>query len=284
MLPETAIVTDSVACLTKELIEQYAIEIIPLNILVGGKVYRDWIDISPSTAYELVLKDPDSFKTSPATPEECLEVFRKASRKSKDIVCITVSSGISALSNMAAVAQERARTILPSVRIEIIDSETATSAEGFVALAAARAALTGASFKDVVVIAQQVKYRVHTVVLLDTIRYVYRSGRIPRIAAQAASILSIKPIFTITGKVRFATAVVSKKHGIERILKMMHDEVGQNPVHCAVMHAYAPDEAIKLKERVASEFNTIELWISEFSPVMGYATGTGTLGVAFYHE
>jgi fatty acid-binding protein DegV len=65
---------------------------------------------------------------------------------------------------------------------------------------------------------------------------------------------------------------------------MMHDEVGQNPVRCAVMHAYAQEEADKLKARVASEFNAIELWVSEFSPVMGYATGTGTLGLAFYHE
>jgi DegV family protein with EDD domain len=283
-LPETAIVTDSVACLTKELIEQYAIEIIPLNMLVGGKVYRDWINISPSKAYELVQKDPDSFKTSPATPEECLEVFRKTSQKAKDIICITVSSGISALSQMATVAQERARIVLPGVRIAIIDSETATSAEGFVALAAARAVQAGASFEEVIRIAQQVKYKVQTIVLLDTVRYVYRSGRVPRIAAQAASVLNIRPIFTITGKVRFATAVASKKHGIERVLKMMHDEVGHSPVRCAVMHAYALDEAEKLKERVASEFNTIELWISEFSPVMGYATGTGTLGVAFYHE
>jgi DegV family protein with EDD domain len=283
-LPEIAIVTDSVACLTKDLVEQYAIEIIPITMLVGGKVYRDWLDISPSRAYELVLKDPSSFKTAPATPEECLEVFRKASQKAKNVLCITLSAGISALSKMAVAAQEKARTVLPGTRIEILDSETATSAEGFVALAAARAALTGASFENVIKMAQHVKSRVRAIVLLDTVRYVYRSGRVPKIAAQAASVLNIRPIFTISGKVHFATAVTSKKHGIERILKMMRDEVGQNPVRCAVMHAYAPDDAKQLKERVASEFNTIELWISEFSPVMGYATGTGTLGLAFYQE
>jgi fatty acid-binding protein DegV len=50
------------------------------------------------------------------------------------------------------------------------------------------------------------------------------------------------------------------------------------------MHAYAPDDAEKLKERVSAEFNCVELWITEFSPVMGYTCGTGTLGVAFYTE
>ena len=69
-----------------------------------------------------------------------------------------------------------------------------------------------------------------------------------------------------------------------RLLKMMRGKVGLDPVHVAVMHAYALDEAEKLKERVSAEFNCAELWITEFSPVMGYACGTGTLGLAFYSE
>jgi fatty acid-binding protein DegV len=52
----------------------------------------------------------------------------------------------------------------------------------------------------------------------------------------------------------------------------------------ALPESYAPEEAEKLKARVAAEFNCVELWLSEFSPVMGYACGTGTIGVAFYPE
>jgi fatty acid-binding protein DegV len=51
-----------------------------------------------------------------------------------------------------------------------------------------------------------------------------------------------------------------------------------------VLHAYAPEEAGKLQKRVAAEFNCLDLWISEFSPIMGYACGTGTVGLAFYPE
>ena len=65
---------------------------------------------------------------------------------------------------------------------------------------------------------------------------------------------------------------------------MMREKVGRNQVHVAVMHAYALDEAEKLKERVLAEFNCAELWLTEFSPLMGYACGTGTLGLAFYKE
>ena len=58
--------------------------------------------------------------------------------------------------------------------------------------------------------------------------------------------------------------------------------MGQRKVHVAVMHAYAPDEAESLKERIESEFNYAELWVIEFSPVMGYACGAGTVGFDFY--
>jgi DegV family protein with EDD domain len=123
------------------------------------------------------------------------------------------------------------------------------------------------------------------ILLLDTIRHVYRTGRIPKVASQIGSMLGIKPILTMSsGLVKFAGAVRNRERGIDRILQMMRDKVGHAPVHVAVMHAYAPDEAERLKERVSAEFNCVELWLTEFSPVMGYATGTGTLGFAFYKE
>jgi len=284
-LQKVAIVADSTACLTKELVEQYGIGIVPVNFYFGDKVYRDWVDITPSEAYELFLKDPTAYKTSGINPADCLETYRQASNHSKGILCVTISSKLSVVYNAALEAKEYAKDELPQTFIEVVDSQTATAAEGFVALAGARAARAGKSLAEVVKAAEEVRDKVCAVALMDTIRYVYRSGRIPKIAAKAGSMLNIKPVLTISsGAVRFKGAVRSRAHGIEKVLKIMRDKVGQSPAHVAVMHAYAPDDAEKLKERVSSEFNCAELWITEFSPVMGYACGTGTLGVAFYPE
>ena len=184
---------------------------------------------------------------------------------------------------MACVAREQAKTELPQTSIEVLDSQSVTAAEGFVALAAARAAAEGKDLAEVTKVAEQMRDKATFVLLLDTIRYVYRTGRIPKVAARVGSILSIKPILTIShGLVRFAGAVRNRERGIDRLLQMMRGKVGQNMVHVAVMHAYAQDEAKKLMERISSEFNCAELWLTEFSPVMGYATGTGTMGFAFY--
>jgi DegV family protein with EDD domain len=284
-LQKVAIVTDSVACLPRELVEQYGIKIVPVNLYFGDKVYRDWVDITPSQAYELFLKDPTAFKTSGINPVDCLEAYRQVSNDSNGVLCVTISSKLSMVYNSALKAKERAGDELPKNSIGVVDSQTATAAEGFVALAAARAAAGGKSLAEVVKAAEEVRDKVCVVALMDTIRYVYRSGRIPKIASVAGSMLSIKPVLTISsGAVRFKGAVRSREHGIDKVLQIMRNRVGQSPVHVAVMHAYAPDDAEQLKERVSSEFNCVELWITEFSPVMGYACGTGTLGVAFYPE
>jgi len=70
---------------------------------------------------------------------------------------------------------------------------------------------------------------------------------------------------------------------MKRILKIMGQKIvkGQ-PLHVAVMHADALDKAIALRERISSQFDCAELFITEFTPVMGVHTGPGLIGVAFY--
>jgi len=247
---KVVVVTDSMANIPKQMVAQYKIMIVPVMLLVQGKLYRDGVDITPSEAYKLFLQDPDSFKTSPASPGHYLEAYREANKHAKSILCITLSSKISTAYDVAA-----------------------------------RAAMQGKDLAEVVKVAEEVRDKATFLVLLDTIRHVYRTGRIPKVASQIGSMLNIKPILTSSsGLVRFKGMVRNREKGIKRILEILRDEVGQSAVHVAVMHAYAPDDAEMLKERISSEFNCAELFITEFSPVMGYATGTGTLGFAFYKD
>src|SRR3990172_1045591 len=278
-----AIITDSIAGLPKEMAESYGITIVPIRLLVGGKVYRDSIDMTSAEAYKFLEQEPESFNTSPSSPGHYLEAFREASQKAKNILCITLSSGLSTGYNAALLAKEQAEAELPDVKIEVMDSRNATAAEGFIALAAARAAAEGKNMAEVAAAAERVKARVTFIVYLDTMKHVYRTGRVPKIASQLGSALNIKPILTISdGLMHLKGIARNREQGVSRILHAMREKVGQKPAHIAVMHADVPDEAERLKARVAAEFNCAELWITEFSPVMGYATGKGTLGFAFY--
>jgi DegV family protein with EDD domain len=279
------IITDSIACLTREQVAEHGVKIVPLNFRFGDRIYRDWVDITPSEAYELFLKDPESFYTSPPSAVEYLEAYREMGAQTRNILCITMSSKMSTTYNVACIAREQAGAELPQLSIEVVDSLEVTAAEGFIVLAAARKAAEGKSLDEVINTAEEMKVKVNFLVLLDTVRYVYRSGRVPKIAAQAGSMLNIRPLLSMSsGALCFKGAVRSREHGIEHMFRILRDKAGQTPLHVAVMHAYAPDAAEQLMTEIAAEFNCVELWLTEFSPLIGYACGTGTLGLAFYTE
>jgi DegV family protein with EDD domain len=278
-----AIVTDTLACLPKELVNKYNISIVPIIINFKGKAYRDTIDLSTSQAYELFLQDPDSFATSPASPMQYLDVFREASHRAKEIFCISVSAHLSTSYNVARIAAEQISTEMPDVRIQVLNCDTVLAAQGFVALASAQAVASCNSLTGALKTAQEVKKRVTFALVLETIRHVYRTGRVPRVATEAASLFHIKPILTCReGTVRLVSLSRNMKQGIDHIIRTMKLKVGENPVHVAVMHAYAPEEAEKLSRRISSEFNCTELWTTEVNPVVGYAIGAGAVGFAYY--
>jgi DegV family protein with EDD domain len=284
-MQKVAILADSIACLTPEMVKQYQLRIIPVNIHFDGTIYRDGVDIGSAEAYRLLEEAPEHFASSPASAGEYMGAYHKASARAEGILCITLSSKLSTLYDMARVAKEEARSELPQTLIEVVDSKTAAVGEGLIVSAAARAAAEGKSLAEVTRIAKAVRDRVSVIGMMETIRHVYRTGRIPKITAKVGSMLNIMPIFTITeGMVHIAGLTRSKEQAVKRALKMMKKAVGASPVHVAVAHADALEEGEELMEKISSQFNCVELWLSDFSPVMGYATGTGVLAIAFYAE
>ena len=284
-MQKVAIVTDSIACLPGESVERYRLRVVPVNIHFNGKVYRDGVDITADEAYELLKEAPEHFASSPASIAEYLQAYQETRTHSDGVLCITLSSKLSTLYNMARLAKEEAEKEATQGTIEVFDTGSAAGGEGLIVLAAAQAAAEGKNLAEVVKVAEAVRSKVEVIGLMETIRYVYRTGRIPKITAQVGSLLSIKPMFAISGGVvRFAGIARSREYGLKRVLAIMKKRVGASPLHVAVSHANAPELGERLKQRISSEFNCVELWLASFSPVMGYATGQGTLAVAFYPD
>ncbi len=282
---KVAVVTDSIAYLTPEMVSQYQLRIIPINIHFDGRIYRDGVDITSSDAYRLLEKAPDHFASSPASVSEYVGAYRQASARAEGILCITLSSRLSTLYNTACVAKKEAEHEFPQTLIEVLDSKTAAGGEGLIVSAAAQAADKGKNLAEVTKVAEAVRDKVSVIGTMETIRHVYRTGCIPKLTARVGSMLSIKPIFAISeGVVRIAGLARNKEQAVKRALSMMKDRVGASPVHVAVAHADVPEEGEELKERISSAFNCAELWLTDFSPVMGYATGAGVLAIAFYTD
>lgn len=283
-MKRVAIVTDSVACLPKELIERYQIEVVPLELVFEGQVYTDGAGALQGEFYDLLRRAHHPPTTTAPPPGVFFETFRKLSQRAESILCITVSSHLSGVFNAASLGKDTARATLPDTEIVVMDSQTAAMAQGFVVLAAARSAATGANLQHVVDDASTVASRVDLLAVIDTLEYLARSGRIPRVAAWAGSLLELKPIIQLKqGEVILVERARTRHKAEGRLVSLLEERVGkESPLHLAVMHANAADEAAKLREKLLETFRCEEAYITEFTVVMGAHTGPGLLGIAYY--
>jgi len=282
-----AVMTDSVACIPQELAKQHQIKVVPAaHISVDGKIYIDGETISPTEAYALIKKDPDRFVTSAIPPDYLLNTYEELSNHSNQILFITIASALSAVNRTAGLAADLLREKSPDITVRIVDSRACASTQGLIVLAAARAAAQGKSLEETADLTRRVREKSGGLMMLDTLRYIYRTGRMSKTASRIVSLLNIKPINRLTdgGTIEMVDRTRKSLDGINRLIKAIGKEAGTDSLHFMVTHAAAPDRAEYLVEQLKQRFNCLSMIVSDFSPVMGYGAGPACLFVGFHPE
>jgi len=262
-------------------VRQYGIKVVPVPFALDGHSHLDGVDISAADVYQqLAYERP--FRTSAPSPGDYLKAYQEASTGATDILCLTVPSKISMMYDSArSAAQQMPRDTI----VRVVDTGTAAAGQALIDLAAARAASSGAALEEVTQLVTDLGSKVRLYGLIVAPRYLTRTGRVPSPLPSAASALSLKPVFTIgQGKVKLVGVARSEKSGTNRMLSMMRSQVGQRPIRVVIQHANAPEQAENLRHRVETGFNCTDLLTSEFSPIIGFATGPGCLALAFHAE
>jgi DegV family protein with EDD domain len=214
--------------------------------------------------------------TSTPSPADFLDAFERTS--SKEIVCVTVASSMSSAHHEARVAAQRFEG-----SVEVVDSMSATMAEGFVALEAARLAARGSSLVEVTGRARDLAARTHVVAAIATFEFLRRSGRVKKLQAYAATMLDIKPVFGFSGGEAVAIGRPrTRRRALARVLDETLRLIGERPAHVATVHAAAEDEAQELLAQIEARSNVVERMVVPVTPVIGVHTGPGLVGTAFY--
>ncbi|MBF6598920.1 MAG: DegV family protein [Dehalococcoidia bacterium] len=281
----TAIITDSTACMPPELAERYGVGIVPLHLIFGGRTFVDSMTADTGEFYELLRSSSDRPTTAAPSPGMFLQAIERAARTSDSILCITVSRQFSAMYESARQAIELVKAESPGLDLRLVDSRNAAMAQGFVVLEAARAARDGAGIDAIIARADEMAGRVTLLAMLDTLSYLARGGRVPRVAAWAAGMLQVKPIVRFTASdIRLIARTRTRARALERMVDVLAQGAADRRVHLAVHHAHAPDDAQELLARAQERVEIAEAWVSEFTQVMGVHTGPGLTGFAFWTE
>jgi DegV family protein with EDD domain len=278
-MTSVSIITDSSAYLPKEYVKQYGIIVIPLILLWEGKSYLDGVDISAKDFY-IRLKNAHTLPTTSQVPtNDFVVAIQKELDKGKSVIVLPISKGISATYQSALAAKEQ----LQNGKVEIVDTGLVSMALSFQVLAVARAAEAGASLAECKKVAEKAYEHIGVYFTVDTLKYLYKGGRIGGAKRLLGAALSIKPILQIReGKIEAAGSAITRKKAIEEMVQMVKTAIGdQKPVHLSVFHALEADLAQDLQTRLNKELNVAEGILSEVSPAIGAHVGPGTISIAW---
>ncbi len=281
-MPKVAIVTDSTVNLPQNIINEYAITVVPQIVIWDDKIYRDGIDIQPADFYTRLQSSPSMPSSSQVSPITMRDTFTGLLDQGFDVLAITVSSHLSGTMNSAIQAKE----MLPGKPIELVDSLTASMALGFQVLMAARAAKNGASLKECKAIAEKARAQSGVYFVVDTLEFLHRGGRIGGAARLLGTALNLKPILTVTdGKIEPVARVRTQKKAFEKLLDIIAEKLDHEEVtRLSVLHANAASQADQLMSELVQRFHPAETILTEVSPVIGTHTGPGTIGIAFLKD
>jgi len=278
------IVTDSTADMPAPLAHSLGVTVVPLSVIFGDEVLKEGVQIGHDLFYDRLVHSKTLPTTSAPSVGDFIEAYEPLLAGDDEVVSIHLSSKLSATYNNACQAAEKLAERgsrpdgRPSGRVSIIDSQLVSLGMSFVVAHAARAAAEGATVDDIKKIAGQMIPRVRIIVLLDTLEYVRRGGRIGRARAFLGNMLRVKPILYIRdGEVHPGERVRTKGQAHERIFQIVTSY--PRVAEAAVAYSTNAQEANEMAGRLREALPGVSVGTTRLGPVIGVHAGPGVLGV-----
>ncbi|OIJ14745.1 fatty acid-binding protein DegV [Anaerobacillus alkalilacustris] len=275
------IVTDSTVDVPREELKALGVEVVPLTITVDGKSYLDGVDISPSDYIPLLKQSQEIPRTSQPAAGVFTEVYDRLGEDGSEIISIHLTSGMSGTFNSAQSAAQMSKS-----KVLVIDSKFISFALGFQVIEAAKMAEQGKNVEEIVNRLKTIRDNTSLFIMVDTLDYLVKGGRIGRGKALIGSLLKIKPIasladgiYTPVSKVRTYVQL------IKYFLKQIETDTANKTIKAiGIAQADAIILATNLKDAITKETGFTNVKIVDTTPVISTHTGPGAIALMYYTE
>jgi DegV family protein with EDD domain len=257
------------------------VHIVPLNVTLDGKTYREGIDIEPGDFYNLLAESKNLPITSQPSAGEFAELYRQLAESDPEILSVHMTSGLSGTFNSALAGAE----LVPEAHVTHFDTKTLSAVAGWQVEAAARAGKAGWATDRILQLVKKIGDACESVYTLNELKYLIHGGRISHMKGLIASLINIKPLIGVEkengtyiqlGQVRtFKGALM----GLVNQIKKRHAPGSELRVQ--VLHSYNPEGAEMLREQIDKIYQCNWLPMGPMSLVLGAHTGPSMVGVGF---
>ncbi|MDE7253609.1 MAG: DegV family protein [Acetatifactor sp.] len=282
-MAKIAIVTDSNSGITQSESLELGIHVLPMPFMMGDKTYFEDIDLSQEQFYEM-LKNGDEISTSQPSPESVMNLWDKLLKEYDEIVHIPMSSGLSGSCQsamMLAQDYDGKVQVVNNQRISITQRQSALDAKLLI-----ERGMNAAEIKDFL---EADKFNSSIYIMLDTLYYLKKGGRITPAAAAIGSLLRLKPVLQIQGEKldAFAKARTTNQGKSIMINAIQNDIINrfggmteEKGVWIAIAYTYDTEAAMAWKEEVEKAFPGYDIHMDPLSLSVACHIGPGALAVA----
>ncbi|GAA5337950.1 DegV family protein [Thermus antranikianii] len=277
---KVALITDSTSDLPRPLRERLGVGVVPLYVNLGGRIYRDWEEITPEEIFTKVREGEAFPTTSQPSPEDFQRAYREALQEADHVLSIHISAKLSGTVQSALLAAQN----FPE-RITVFDSQAASLGIGMMVLRAHELLQAGQALPEVIRELERIRQDHFVRFSVATLEFLKRGGRIGGAQALLGTLLGIKPILTLKeGRVEAAGRARGEKKAREEILKDFQAWARERErIRAYFLYSAEASAVRELKEMVlASGLPVEEALVSELGAVIASHTGPGTYGFYAY--
>lgn len=283
-MSKIAIVTDSNSGILQSEAKELGIFVLPMPFFIDEKLHREEIDLSQETFYQILSEDGE-VSTSQPSPADITDLWDEILKSYDEIVHIPMSSGLSGSCQTAMMLADDY-----DGRVHVVDNQRISVTQKLAVFDAINMAKTGMSAAQIKEKLTEEKLIASIYIMVDTLKYLKKGGRITPAAAMLGTVLKLKPVLTIQGEKLDAYAKVrgqkqAKKTMIEAMKKDMEERfAGERKaglMELAVAHTNNFAEAESFKAELQNVFPDVPLrFVDPLSLSVSCHIGPGALAVA----
>lgn len=274
------IVTDSTVDLSKEVVEQYNIHVVPLNIQIDDEAYTDGVNIKPDEFLVLMRDSKELPKSSQPAVGVFKELYDELGADGAEIISIHMTSGMSGTFQSAETAAG-----MTNSKVTVIDSKFISHGLSFQVVEAAEMAQKGHSAAEILARIEEVRQTTTLFLVVDKLDNLVKGGRIGKGRALIGSILNIKPVFALKdGVLSSLSQMRGHRQAVKYLYKMFTEQTsGKIIKKVGIAHANGLAIAEPLKQ-LLEEFGVKDVPLTITTPIVSTHTGEGAVGFMFYTE
>lgn len=278
---KVAIITDSNSGITENQAKEMGVFVLPMPFMIDGKEYFENITLTQDDFYEKLKSDAE-ISTSQPSIDAVMEMWDKVLEDYDEIVYIPMSSGLSSsceTATMLARDYEDKVFVVNNQRISVTQRQSVLDAKEL--------ADSGKSASQIKEFLEETKYESSIYIMLDTLKYLKKGGRITPAAAALGTILRLKPVLQIQGErldafAKARTVNQAKSIMIDAIKKDIETRFGgdHKKLHLAIAHTENYDAAEVFKQEILEAFPDHDIYIDSLSLSVSCHIGPGALAIA----